>query len=115
LKIIFQADASLDPDIGRGLRRREPSIDFQSAAGFIPDGTPDPEVLRVAADAGRVLVTADVRTMLVHLSGFIEERESPGVVLIPSTRSIAEAIDGLLVLWLTLTPSDLHNQVRWLP
>ena len=106
MKIILQADASLDPDIVRGLRRREPSIDFQNAAGIIPDGTPDPEVLRVAADAGRILVTADVRTMMVHLTRFIEQRESPGVLLIPSTRSIGEAIEGLLVLWLTLTPAD---------
>ena len=115
MKIIFQADASLDPDIGRGLRRREPSIDFRGAADVIPDGTPDPEVLRVAADAGRVLVTADIRTMLVHFSDFIALRDSPGVVLIPSSRSIGGAIEGLLVVWLTLTPEDLRNQVRWLP
>jgi Domain of unknown function (DUF5615) len=115
LKIILQADASLDPDVVRGLRRREPSIDFQNAAGIIPDGTPDPEVLRVAADAGRILVTADVRTMMVHLARFIEQRESPGVLLITSARSIGEAIEGFLVLWLTLTPADLRNQARWIP
>jgi len=60
LKITFQADADLDPDIGRGLRRREPAIDFQSAVGVIPDGTPDPRVLHIAADSGRVLVTLQV-------------------------------------------------------
>jgi hypothetical protein len=72
-------------------------------------------VLRVAADAGRILVTADVRTMMVHLARFVERRELPGVILIPSTRSIGEAIEGLLVLWLTLTPLDLRNRARWIP
>jgi hypothetical protein len=115
LKIIFHADASLDPDIVRGLRRREPSIDFRGAAGYIPDGTPDPEVLHIAAEAGRILVTADVRTMMVHLARFTEQRESPGVLLIPSSRSIGEAIEGLLVLWITLAPTDLRNQARWIP
>jgi hypothetical protein len=115
LRIIFQADADLDPDIARGLRRREPSLDFRNAAGIIPDGTPDAEVLRVAASAGRVLVTRDVRTMRVHFQQFVAERESPGALLIPSSRSTGAAIEGLLMVWLTWTPEDLRNQLRWLP
>ena len=58
------------------MRRREPSLDFRHSAAIIPDGTPDDEVLHVAADAGRVLVTRDVRTMLVHFQEFIVERDS---------------------------------------
>ena len=115
MRIAFQADADLDPDIARGLRRREPSLDFRSASGIIPDGTPDAEVLGVAADAGRVLITRDVRTMRVHFQQFVAERESPGVLLIPSTRSTGEAIEGILMVWLAWTPEDLRNQVRWLP
>ena len=53
----FQADADLNPEIGRGLRRREPSVDFRAAVGVIADGTPDPEVLQIAAGDGRVLVS----------------------------------------------------------
>jgi hypothetical protein len=49
LKLTFQADADLDPDIVRGLLRQEPAIDFRSKAGVIVDGTPDSEVLRIAA------------------------------------------------------------------
>lgn len=96
MSIRFLADASLDPDIATGLRRREPSIDFQDAARIIPDGTPDPKVLRIAADLDRVLVTTDVRTMRVHLLAFVRTLESPGVIHIPSARSIGQAIDGLL-------------------
>jgi hypothetical protein len=115
LRIAFQADANLDPDIGRGLRRREPFLDFRHSADIIPDGTPDGEVLRIAGDAGRVLVTRDVRTMLVHFEDFIAQRESPGVLLIPSSRDTGAAIEGLLMVWLTWTPEDFRNRVRWLP
>ena len=55
MKIKFQADANLDPDIWRGLCRREPSIDFEGQMGVIPDGASDPEVLKLAAEAVRSL------------------------------------------------------------
>lgn len=115
MKIRFQADADIDPDIRKGLLRREPAIDFRAASGTIPDGTIDPEVLRIAAEDGRVLVSADLRTMSVHFREFVATHESPGVLLIPSSRSIGAAIEGLLFAWLNWTPDDLHNRVQWLP
>jgi hypothetical protein len=114
LKIRFQADADIDPDI-KGLLRREPSIDFQPAVGVIADGTLDTEVLAIAADEDRVLVSGDLRTMSVHFEKFIATRESAGVLLIPSSRSIGAAIEGLLYVWLNWTPDDLRNRVSWLP
>ena len=78
----FQADADLNPDIQRGLRRRELAIDFRVAAGVMPDGTSDPDILRIAADAGRVLVSRDVRTMTGHFDKFVSENPSPGLLLI---------------------------------
>ena len=115
MKIRFQADADIDPDIRKGLLRREPSIDFQPVAGAIADGTPDTEVLRMAAENGRVLVSGDVRTMSVHFRQFAAAQDSPGVLLIPSSRSIGVAIEGLLFVWLNWTPEDLRNRVQWLP
>jgi hypothetical protein len=114
LKIRFQADADIDPDIRKGLLRREPSIDFRLAAGVIPSGTVDAEVLAIAADDDRVLVSGDVRTMNTHFQNFLAMRESPGVLLIPSSRSIGAAIEGLLLVWLNWTPEDLRNRVSWL-
>jgi hypothetical protein len=115
LKIRFQADADIDPDIRKGLLRREPSIDFRPAAGTIPDGTLDPEVLRIAAEDDRVLVSGDLRTMSAYFQGFVAMHDSPGVMLIPSSRSIGAAIEGLLFVWLNWTPGDLRNRVQWLP
>src|SRR5207249_3683616 len=96
LSLRFQADADLNPAIGRGLRRREPSVDFRAAAGVIPDGTADPDVLRIAAEAGRVLVSRDIGTMPRHFAQFIQQQESPGLLLIHSRRPIGSVIEGLL-------------------
>jgi hypothetical protein len=115
VKIRFQADANLDPDICRGLYRREPSIDFETHVGVIADSTPDLEVLKLAADNRRVLVSADVRTMPIHFGEFIGQRESPGIILVPSSRSKTSIIEGLLLVWLNWTPEQLKNLVRWLP
>ena len=115
MSLRFQADADLDPEIQRGLRRREPAIDFRGAGGVIADGTPDPEVLRIAAEDGRVLVTRDVSTMPVHFERFIAENASPGLLLIPSGRFMREVIAALLFVWLDWPEEDLRNQLRWLP
>jgi predicted nuclease of predicted toxin-antitoxin system len=115
LSLRFQADADLNPEIGLGLRRREPAIDFRAAAGVIADGTTDPEVLRIAADDGRVLVSRDISTMHGHFARFVQERDSPGVLLIPSNRSISEAIEGIMIVWLNWSAGEMRNLVRWLP
>lgn len=62
-----------------------------------------------------MLVSRDVATMPGHFSRFVVERESPGMLLVPSSRSIGTVIEGLLLVWLTWTPEDLRNQARWLP
>ena len=115
MRIRFQADADLNPEIARGLLRKDPSVDFQQAAGRFPDGTPDPQVLRLAAEDGRVLVSRDLRTMEAHFLEFIALHESPGLLLIPSNRSIGAAIESLLFVWQNWTPDDLRNRVKWLP
>ena len=88
----------MSPAIGRGLWRREPSIDFCAAAGVIPDGAPDLDVLRIAAEAGRVLVSRDIGTMPAHFAEFVQQQESPGLLLIPSQRPIGNVIEGLLLV-----------------
>jgi Domain of unknown function (DUF5615) len=115
LRLRFQADANVDPAVVRGLKRREPAIDFREAAGTIPDGTPDSEVLRIAAEEGRVLVSGDVATLPGHFARFVAEHDSPGLVLIPSRRSIGEVIEGIMVVWLNWSPEELRNRARWLP
>jgi hypothetical protein len=71
--------------------------------------------LRIAAEQGRVLVTRDLRTMSVHFQDFIATCESPGVLLIPSSRSIGVTIEALLRVWAHMSPLDFRNRIQWLP
>ena len=78
---LLLADADLRSAIARGLRLPEQQVDFVPARGLISDATSDPEVL--AADLNGLLVSHDFKTMPGHFYGFLEMRESPGVILIP--------------------------------
>jgi len=68
MRVKFQADADLDGRILRGLRRAAPEIDIRTAAEAGLTGPKDPEVLRIAADSGRILVSQDRRTMPAHFA-----------------------------------------------
>lgn len=91
----FLADSDLKGAIVRRCRRREPSMDFLSAAGAKLEGVPDPEVLVLAAGQDRILVTHDFQTMPQHLGDFLQAGgSSPGVLLVPQSLRISEAIDS---------------------
>jgi len=57
MKVSFLGDVNLDERIVSGVLRAEPSVDFRTAAEAELHGLPDPEVLEIAADEGRLLVT----------------------------------------------------------
>ena len=61
----FQADANLNAKIVSGLRRRAPSLDFQTASGAHILDLTDPEVLAIAASEGRIIVSHDRETIAV--------------------------------------------------
>lgn len=68
MRVRFQADADLDGRILRGLRRTAPEIDIRTAGDAALAGLGDQEVLRIASDAGRILVSQDRRTMPAHFA-----------------------------------------------
>ena len=115
MKIRFQADANLNPRIAAGLQRREPAIDYRGATGFIADALPDSQVLSLSAQDGRVLISADLRTLPRHFVDFIAQQDSPGLILIPAATPIGDVIEGILVAWASWSEEDLRNQIRWLP
>ena len=94
----FQADADFNQKIVRGVRRREPAVDFQSAevGGMI--GVPDTEVLAKAAGFDRILVSHDRRTMPAHFARFLQKHSSPGLILVPQDLDIRAVIEDLLVI-----------------
>ena len=100
MKIRFQADNDLDQRIVAATRRLAPEIDFRTAvAAGLHQGVPDPRVLEIAADAGRVLVTHDRRTMPTHFADLLSSRHTPGVIIVPKSMPIGLAADWLHLIW----------------
>jgi predicted nuclease of predicted toxin-antitoxin system len=115
LKILFQADADLRVPIVKGLKRREPTIDFATAHEAGLTGLDDRAVLQLAASQNRVLVSHDVSTLPEAFSHFIQQQSSPGVILVFQELSYREAIEGLLRVWTNTEAEDWENVLSFLP
>ncbi len=114
MRVRFQVDADLDARIVRGLRRRKPDVDFQTAEDASLEGLPDPDVLRIAAGLGRLLVTHDRRTMPGHFAEFTTNQISPGVIITPKFQ-IGVAIEELLLIWADSEAEEWYNRLVWIP
>lgn len=115
MRVTFQADADLDARILRGLKRIAPEIDFRSADEAGLTALADIDVLRLAAAVGRILVSQDRRTMPGHLQKFIEEANSPGVILLRERITISAAIDEIALIWSASEPDEWINRLVWIP
>ena len=110
-KAKFIADADLNEKLIAGVRRREPAIDFLSAADGGTRGLTDREVLALAAATGRVVISSDQKTMPGHFARFVEQYQSPGVIIIPQAVELARAIDELILLWTESSEEPLSNRI----
>ena len=116
LLIRFQADADLQYQIVAAVREQEPAIDFASAVDSQLKGLPDPEVLDLAANRGRILITHDRRTMVNHFRTHLKEgKSSPGVFLVSQFAALGPVVEAIVLVWAASEPSDWENQVRHLP
>lgn len=100
MKVRFQADADLNQTIVLALLRREPGVDFRTAATARLAGLSDRIVLTLAADEGRLLVTHDQSTMPEHFARFIAARDSPGLLVVPQHVAPSLVAEELLLIWL---------------
>jgi len=115
LKIRFQADADLDEDVVTGLIRREPGVDFRTATEAGLEGLDDQKVLHHAADAGRILVSHDRRTMPHHFAEYIVKNTSSGVLIVSQKTATIVAIDELLLIWTASEPEEWVNRIAVIP
>lgn len=115
MKIRYQADADLNEDIVTGVRRRAPEIDFQTAQEAQLENLEDSEVLTLAAQSGRILVTHDRRTMPAHFGRFIETQQSPGLFIISQRADLLLAIEELILIWMASEAEEYINSLRTLP
>jgi Domain of unknown function (DUF5615) len=115
MRVRFQADADLDGRILRGLRRGVPEIDIRTAADAALAGLKDQEVLRIAGDAGRILVSQDRRTMPAHFARFSVGAQSPGLILLREAISIATDIEELALIWSASEAEEWKGRLIWIP
>jgi len=115
MNIRFQADADLNQIIVKATLRLEPSIDFQTAQAADLAGLRDPDVLRLAAEQGRILVSHDRKTMPTHFGQFILSASSPGLLIVSQKVPISHAAEDLLLIWSASEPHEWINRLRSLP
>lgn len=115
MRIRFQADADLNQIIVKATLRLEPAIDFQTAHAAGLAGLKDPDVLKLAADQGRVLVSHDRKTMPIHFGQFIQLESSPGLLIISQKLPISQVAAELLLIWSASEPEEWVNRLRSLP
>jgi predicted nuclease of predicted toxin-antitoxin system len=112
----FLGDENIDSDLILGLRRRVGDIDVLRVQDVGLRTVGDPEILQWAADEGRILLSHDLRT----IPRFVSERLTaglpmPGVILLRSSLSIAQAIDEIAAIAVASDAEEWNNQIAYLP
>ena len=75
----------------------------------------DSDVLVLASNMNRVLVSHDFETMPGHFYRFLEHSDSPGLILVPQARPIGQAVEALRLVWTCLEAGEFENRVLYLP
>jgi len=115
MSVKFLADVNLNTRIVKGLRRREPLVDFQTAEGAALTAKNDLQVLEIAADSGRILVTHDRKTIPQAFGTFVSHRQSAGVLIVPQSLGLGTAIEELLLIWVASDAEDWLNVISPIP
>lgn len=115
MKVRFLADADLNQIIVKAILRREPTIDFQTAQAAKLSGLEDEDVLAIAAEEGRLLVTHDRKTIPHHFAEFIKSQASPGVLIVPQKLSVAKVVEDLILIWAVTEAKEWINRIHSLP
>jgi hypothetical protein len=115
VKISFQSDADFNEDILKGVLRREPLVDFRTAAEAGLRSLTDLEVLTLAARERRLLVSHDRRTMPHAFAEFVRTNNSPGVLIVSQKTDLLSAIDALLLIWMVSEAEEWTNQMGAVP
>jgi len=115
VSVRYQADADLNQAIVTGVLRREPTIDFQTAFAAELEGVKDSEVLGIAAQQARILVSHDRKTMPLEFGEFIISNQSSGVIIVSRKLPIEAIIEELLLIWAASSAEEWMNRIAKLP
>ena len=70
---------------------------------------------RIIRGLKRVAPELDMRTAPAHFHRFIDNRDSPGVILLRGRITIADAIEDLVLIWSAGQADELVNRLVWIP
>jgi len=115
VRIRFQADADLSEDIVTGVLRREGRIDFQTAHEAGLHGLGDAQVLALAAQERRIVVSHDRKTMPTHFAEFLRANSSPGLFIISQKTDTISAIEELVLIWAASEAEEWVNRLAAIP
>jgi predicted nuclease of predicted toxin-antitoxin system len=105
----FHLDESVSNAIALGLRRRGINVTTTSETGLI--GISDKEQIAFALSENRILITHDDDFIMLHRSGI----NHVGITYCDQKRrSIGEILNTLVLIWETLEPEDMKNQLEFL-
>lgn len=91
-------------------------MDFLPARVANLEGVSDPEVLALAAEQDRILVTHDFQTMPRHFADFLQtEGSSPGVFLVKQRAPLADVIEALVLAWAASDADDWKDRILEIP
>ena len=114
--IRFLCDEDIDGRVLRGLQRRYPELDITSINDLGLKGASDPDVLRVAIEQDRVLLTHDVRTMRPLARRFIESGIAiPGLVCIDRNAQMGTILDDLATIAVASHEDEWRDQIMHVP
>ncbi|WP_230968108.1 DUF5615 family PIN-like protein [Nostoc sp. WHI] len=98
-----------------GVLRQERWIDFQTALAAGLEGVKDSEVLAIAAQQRRILVSHDRKTMPSEFAEFITSNHSAGVIIISQKLPVEAAIEELLIIWAISSAEEWVDRIAKLP
>lgn len=109
-------DQNFDGRIIKGLSIRIDELDLVRTEDEGIKHFPDFDLLTWAATEDRVVITHDKKTFDTFAYQKIELGEKMvGVVVVPSSIPIGQAIEHLMILILCSADGELNNRVVWLP
>jgi hypothetical protein len=112
----FLADEDFDFRIVQGVLRRLPRFDVVRAQDTTGQGTPDPDVLKYAADEGRLVLTHDVSTMIdAAYQRAAAGLPMPGVIAVSQREPLGPVIESLVLLIADSVEGEWGGQVVYLP
>lgn len=112
----FVVDESVHGAVTRAILRLRPHADLVRVQDVGLAGADDPTILQWAAEAGRVLLTSDVSTLVGYAYEQVQSGHAmPGVLVVGQGVSLGPVIEDILLIADASTERDWEARIVYLP